>query len=321
MEKVDAVAQERLSRLNRWRREFVRPFEIYLKLEKGLSANTLDAYLRDLDKLLVYFSGENIEPLCATTADLHDFAAGLHEIGLDARSQARILSGVRAFYKFLLMDGRIEADPGELLVSPKIGRHLPEILSVEEIDRMIDSVRLDIREGHRNRAIIEVMYSCGLRVSELCGLRISDLYLDEGFIRVKGKGSKERLVPISPKAIKELRLYFLDRNTWRIPPEYRDFVFITIKRHIKNIGRIMVFHIIKETCVAAGIERNISPHSLRHSFATHLLEGGANLRAIQAMLGHESIVTTEIYTHIDSSRLRDEILLHHPRNITAHKPS
>ena len=312
---ISTLPDEKLQKWQNRCAELVRGFRIYLQLERGLSQNTLDAYLRDLDKLLVFLQGEQIDPLEVTIDDLHRFAAALYDIGLDARSQARILSGVRAFYKYLLMSNQIEADPAELLVSPKIGVHLPEVLSVEEIDMMLGAIRLDTREGHRNKAIVEVLYSCGLRVSELCNLRLSDLYLDEGFIKVKGKGSKERLVPISPKAVKELRLYFADRNMWTIPPEYEDFVFITIKRNIKNISRIMVFHIIKTLAEKAGISKSISPHTLRHSFATHLLEGGANLRAIQAMLGHESIATTEIYTHIDRSRLREEILLHHPRNM------
>lgn len=297
-----------------WETDYVRPFSIYLRLECGLSVNTLDAYARDIGKLLGFCATEGIVPLSASVDDLHRFSAALHDIGLDARSQARILSGVRTFYRFLLMTNRIEVDPSELLVSPKIGLHLPEVLSPQEIDKIENAVRLDTREGQRNRAIIETLYSCGLRVSELCNLKLTDLYLDEEFIRVKGKGAKERLVPISGKAIKELRLYFIDRNQWRIPPEYQDYVFITVKRRIKNIGRIMVFHLIKELCAKAGITRKVSPHTFRHSFATHLLEGGANLRAIQAMLGHESIATTEIYTHVDSARLREEILLHHPRN-------
>lgn len=306
---------EKALRRQSWQKEYARPFAIYLQLERGLSANTLDAYLRDLDKLLNYLNEENLEPLHVTLDDLHNFAAGLHDIGLDAKSQARILSGVRAFYKFLLLNNQIESDPSELLESPKIGMHLPEVLSVEEIDMIQSAIRLDTCEGHRNKALIEVLYSCGLRVSELCNLKLSDLFLDEGFIKVKGKGSKERLVPISPKAIKELKLYFLDRQGWKIPPQYEDYVFITVRRSIKNIGRIMVFHLLKELCAKAGITKNVSPHTLRHSFATHLLEGGANLRAIQAMLGHESIATTEIYTHLDSARLRDEILQHHPRNM------
>lgn len=312
---IDKIGGENVQNWHKVNQKHVNDFRTYLLLEKGLSQNTIDAYMRDLGKLLDFLSTEQIDPLAVTIDHLHQFAAALYDIGLDARSQARILSGVRAFYKFLLMTDQIETDPGELLVSPKIGVHLPEVLSVEEIDMLIAAIRLDTREGQRNRAIIEVLYSCGLRVSELCNLRLSDLFLDDGFIKVKGKGSKERLVPISPKAVKELRLYFLDRNTWIIPLEYQDYVFITIRRSIKNIGRIMVFHIIKTLAEKAGITKEISPHTLRHSFATHLLEGGANLRTIQAMLGHESIATTEIYTHIDRSRLRDEILQHHPRNM------
>ncbi len=312
---IDKIGGENVQNWHKVNQKHVNDFRTYLLLEKGLSQNTIDAYMRDLGKLLDFLSTEQIDPLAVTIDHLHQFAAALYDIGLDARSQARILSGVRAFYKFLLMTDQIETDPGELLVSPKIGVHLPEVLSVEEIDMLIAAIRLDTREGQRNRAIIEVLYSCGLRVSELCNLRLSDLFLDDGFIKVKGKGSKERLVPISPKAVKELRLYFFDRNTWIIPLEYQDYVFITIRRSIKNIGRIMVFHIIKTLAEKAGITKEISPHTLRHSFATHLLEGGANLRTIQAMLGHESIATTEIYTHIDRSRLRDEILQHHPRNM------
>lgn len=307
--------------LEQWITKYIHPYSIYLKLERGLSANTLDAYLRDTQKLLAFLAEDGTAPESATIDDLHNFSAALYDIGLDARSQARILSGVRTFYKYLLVSNQIETDPSELLVSPKIGTHLPEILSVEEIDTIESAIRLDTREGQRNRAIIEMLYSCGLRVSELCNLKLSDLYLDEGFIKVKGKGAKERLVPISDKATRELKMYFLDRNQWRIPPEYQDYVFITVKRSIKNIGRIMVFHLVKELCAKAGITKNVSPHTFRHSFATHLLEGGANLRVIQAMLGHESITTTEIYTHVDSVRLREEILLHHPRNIRRHSKS
>lgn len=248
-----------------------------------------------------------------TLDDLETFSAGLHDIGINARSQARILSGVRAFYRFLLLEDYIQQDPCELLESPQTGRHLPDVLTVEEIDRLIGSIDRSSREGQRNRAILETLYSCGLRVSELCNLKLSDLYLNEGFIKVEGKGSKQRLVPISPKAISELNNYFPDRNTGLIKPGYEDFVFIS--RFGKNISRIMVFHIIKELAGMAGIKKTISPHTFRHSFATHLLEGGANLRAIQCMLGHESIGTTEIYTHIDRNRLRQEIIGHHPRNL------
>jgi len=287
----------------------------YLMLEKSFSPNTLDAYLRDLDKLLRFFYSEKLRPQKARLVNLRQFAAALHDVGIEPRSQARILSGVRAFYHFMLLDRIIDDDPTELLESPQIGIYLPSVLTVQEIDSMIFTIDLSKKDGQRNRAMIELLYSCGLRVSELCNLKLSNLYLDEGFIRIMGKGRKERLVPISSRAIHELNLYFLDRNLIEIPPKYRDFVFITIRRHTANIGRIMVFHLIKQLAKRANIQKNISPHTLRHSFATHLLEGGADLRAIQAMLGHENITTTEIYTHIDRSRLREEILNHHPRNL------
>lgn len=262
---------------------------------------------------MAYLTLEGKDCLEVTLDDLETFSAGLHDIGINARSQARILSGVRAFYRFLLLEDYIQQDPCELLESPQTGRHLPDVLTVEEIDRLIGSIDRSSREGQRNRAILETLYSCGLRVSELCNLKLSDLYLNEGFIKVEGKGSKQRLVPISPKAISELNNYFPDRNAGLIKPGYEDFVFIS--RFGKNISRIMVFHIIKELAGMAGIKKTISPHTFRHSFATHLLEGGANLRAIQCMLGHESIGTTEIYTHIDRNRLRQEIIGYHPRNL------
>lgn len=293
--------------------KIITEYKQYLKLEKSFSSNTIDAYLTDLDKLMAYLTLEGKDCLEVTPDDLETFSAGLHDIGINARSQARILSGVRAFYRFLLLEDYIQQDPCELLESPQTGRHLPDVLTVEEIDRLIGSIDRSSREGQRNRAILETLYSCGLRVSELCNLKLSDLYLNEGFIKVEGKGSKQRLVPISPKAISELNNYFPDRNTGLIKPGYEDFVFIS--RFGKNISRIMVFHIIKELAGMAGIKKTISPHTFRHSFATHLLEGGANLRAIQCMLGHESIGTTEIYTHIDRNRLRQEIIGHHPRNL------
>lgn len=293
--------------------KIITEYKQYLKLEKSFSSNTIDAYLTDLDKLMAYLTLEGKDCLEVTLDDLETFSAGLHDIGINARSQARILSGVRAFYRFLLLEDYIQQDPCELLESPQTGRHLPDVLTVEEIDRLIGSIDRSSREGQRNRAILETLYSCGLRVSELCNLKLSDLYLNEGFIKVEGKGSKQRLVPISPKAISELNNYFPDRNAGLIKPGYEDFVFIS--RFGKNISRIMVFHIIKELAGMAGIKKTISPHTFRHSFATHLLEGGANLRAIQCMLGHESIGTTEIYTHIDRNRLRQEIIGHHPRNL------
>lgn len=292
-------------------------YKQYLKLEKSLSDNTIDAYLTDLDKLFAYLTIEDINPLDCTLSDLEGFAAGLRDIGIHARSQARILSGVRSFFHFLILENYIENDPSELLESPKIGLYLPQVLTIKEIDSIIDSIDRSTKEGQRNRAIIETLYSCGLRVSELCNLKISDLYLNENFIKVDGKGGKQRLVPISPRAVKEITLYLRDRNERKIKPEFEDFLFIS--NFGKNISRIMVFHIIKELAEKIGLKKKISPHTFRHSFATHLLEGGANLRAIQCMLGHECIGTTEIYTHIDKNMLREEIIEHHPRNIQFNK--
>ncbi|EJX09191.1 integrase/recombinase XerD [gut metagenome] len=285
----------------------------YLKLEKSLSPHTQEAYFTDLSKLLTFLQSEHIDPLEVCLSDLQRFSAGLHDIGIHPRSQARILSGIKSFFRFLVIANYRESDPSELLESPKIGFKIPEVLTIEEIDRIIASVDLSKAEGQRNRAILETLYSCGLRVSELTSLKISDLYFNEGFIKVEGKGNKQRLVPISQRAIHEIKLYFLDRNQIEIKKEYEDFVFVSHRRG-KGLSRIMIFHLIKELAEKAGITKNISPHTFRHSFATHLLEGGANLRAIQCMLGHESISTTEIYTHIDRSRLRAEILEHHPRN-------
>ena len=285
----------------------------YLKLEKALSDNTIEAYLTDLDKLFAFLALEGIGFAEVTTDELETFSAGLRDIGIHPRSQARILSGIRSFYRFLVMDDYIRQDPTELLESPQLGKHLPDVRTVEEIDNLIGAIDRSTREGQRNCAILETLYSCGLRVSELCGLKLSDLYLKEGFIKVEGKGSKQRLVPISRRAVGELENYLLFRDEAEILPGYEDFVFIS--RRGKNISRIMVFHIIKELAQQVGIKKQVSPHTFRHSFATHLLEGGANLRAIQCMLGHESIGTTEIYTHIDRNRLREEIIGHHPRNL------
>ena len=284
----------------------------YLRLEKSLSDNTVMAYTNDLYKLLYYLEEEKINILDVSLEDLEHFSAGLRDIGISPRSQARILSGIRTFFHFLLIEDYIRQDPSELLESPQIGKHLPDILSVKEIDSLISAIDRSTREGQRNCAILETLYSCGLRVSELCNLKISDLYLNDGFIKVEGKGSKQRLVPISPRAIEEIKNYFITRNEGLIKPGYEDFLFIS--KFGKNISRIMVFHIIKELADKIGLKKSISPHTFRHSFATHLLEGGANLRAIQSMLGHESIGTTEIYTHIDRRKLRDEIINHHPRN-------
>ena len=292
--------------------QILKRYEQYLRFEKSLSAHTLDAYLRDLDKLCQFLKDEGIDLLEVSLEHLETFTAGLRDAGICPRSQARILSGIRSFYRYLVLEEHLEADPCELLESPQTGFHLPEVLTLDEIDNLIESIDLSTREGQRNRAILETLYSCGLRVTELCNLKLSDLYLEEGFIKITGKGEKQRLVPISPRAIRELQLYFIDRNTMDISSGYEDFVFISRKG--KNISRIMVFHIIKVLSEAIGLTKSISPHTFRHSFATHLLEGGANLRAIQCMLGHESIGTTEIYTHIDRNRLRSEIIEHHPRN-------
>lgn len=294
-------------------------YKQYLKLEKSLSDNTISAYLTDLDKLIAYITLEKIDITEVTLDDLETFSAGLRDIGINPRSQARILSGIRSFYHFLVMEDYIRQDPTELLESPLIGKHLPDFLTVEEIDQLIGAIDRSTPEGQRNCAILETLYSCGLRVSELCNLKLSDLYLNEHFIKVDGKGSKQRLVPISPRAVKEIKNYFLTRGERLIKPEYEDYVFIS--RFGKNISRIMVFHIIKELAAQIGLKKTISPHTFRHSFATALLEGGANLRAIQCMLGHESIGTTEIYTHIDPNRLRSEIIEHHPRNLKIEKES
>ena len=277
----------------------IRSYQRYLKLQRGYSPNTLDAYIRDLLKLINYLEDVDKDVLDVELSDLQHFAASLHDIGIHARSQCRILSGVRSFFRFLELEGYRDDDPSELLESPVLGEHLPEVLSAEE--------------GQRNRAIIEVLFSCGLRVSELVNLKLSDLFIQEQYVRILGKGSKERLVPISPRAIKELDYWFMDRREMKIKPGEEDFVFLN--RRGAHLTRVMILIMIKETAVAAGIQKTISPHTLRHSFATALLEGGADLRAIQAMLGHESIGTTEIYTHIDMSTLREQILNHHPRNL------
>ena len=300
-------------------KDILRTYQRFLKLQRGYSANTLDAYMRDLQKLLDYLGGawghDGQQPLDVLTVrleDLQHFAAGLHDIGIHPRSQCRVLSGVRAFFRYLQQEGYREDDPTELLESPVLGEHLPEVLSTEEVDAMEKSLDMSKWEGHRNRAIIEVLFSCGLRVSELVNLRLSNLYVKEKFLRVMGKGSKERLVPISSRAIQELEWWFADRQHMNIKPDEEDYVFLN--RRGAHLTRTMILIMIKQTAEQAGIRKTISPHTLRHSFATALLEGGADLRAIQAMLGHESIGTTEIYTHIDMTQLRQQILAHHPRN-------
>lgn len=297
----------------------VRAYVRYLKLERNYSPNTLEAYRHDLGHLLAYCHREQKDVLQIKLEDLQHFAAGIHELGIGPTSQARILSGVRSFYRWLLLDGRIDADPTELLESPRLGEHLPEVLTTNEVDKLEASIDLSKPEGHRNRAIIEVLFSCGLRVSELTHLRLSDLFLDDGYVRVMGKGSKERLVPISQRAIHELQLWFFDRNLMTIKPGEEDYVFLN--RRGAHLTRTMILIMVKRQAEAAGIQKTISPHTLRHSFATALLEGGADLRVIQAMLGHEDIGTTEIYTHIDTTTLREEILQHHPRNISSRENS
>ena len=291
----------------------VRSYQRYLKLQRGFSPHTVEAYQRDLEKLLNYLKQEGKTVDDVQLDDLQHFAATLHELGIGPSSQCRILSGVRSFFRFLELDGWREDDPSELLESPVLGEHLPEVLSEEEVDMLEGSIDLSKWEGQRNKAIIEVLFSCGLRVSELVNLKLSSIYVDEQYVRVMGKGSKERLVPISPKALRELDLWFVDRNLMKIKPGEEDYVFLN--RRGAHLTRTMILIMIKRQAEEAGIQKTISPHTLRHSFATALLEGGADLRAIQAMLGHESIGTTEIYTHIDMSTLRQEILEHHPRNM------
>ena len=294
-------------------KDIVRAYQRYLKLQRGYSPNTLEAYMRDLLKLLNFLEADDTHVLDVQLADLQRFAASLHDIGINARSQARILSGVRSFYRFLQLDGYRDDDPTELLESPVLGEHLPEVLSPAEVDALEASIDLSKWEGHRNRAIIEVLFSCGLRVSELVNLKLTDLFLSEQYVRVMGKGSKERLVPISPRAIQELYFWFDDRRHMNIKRGEEDYVFLN--RRGAHLTRTMILIMIKQQAALAGIQKTISPHTLRHSFATALLEGGADLRSIQAMLGHESIGTTEIYTHIDMTTLRQQILEHHPRNL------
>ncbi|MBO4216154.1 MAG: tyrosine recombinase XerD [Bacteroidaceae bacterium] len=293
--------------------QLIRRYYQYLKLEKGSSPNTIDAYMRDLDKFLRFIKDEGKDILSVQLEDLHNFSSLMMDVGIHSISLSRILSGVRSFYHFLVLSDVLEVNPTELLEFPKKPQHLPDVLSVDEIDAIESVIDLSQPEGQRNKAIIETLFSCGLRVSELVNLKLSNLFLDDEFIKVEGKGSKERLVPISEKAIHELQLYFMDRNLLPIPLEYQDYVFVSHRRK-KPLTRVMVFLMIKDLVEKAGIQKTVSPHTFRHSFATSLLEGGANLRAIQAMLGHESIATTQIYTHIDTTHLREEILEHHPRN-------
>ena len=293
--------------------ELTKHYLRYLKLERGYSPNTVEAYKHDLDWLLGYLEQEGLDPLSVKLEDLEHFAAMLSDHDISAKSQARILSGVRAFYRYLVLDGYLDVDPTELLESPHLPQHLPEYLSTEEVDALENSIDLTSNEGHRNRAIIEVFFSCGLRVSELTNLKLSDLFLPQGFIRVNGKGGKQRLVPISERAIHELKLWFDDRRQMNIKPGEEDYVFLNRRGH--HLTRTMILIMVKRQAEAAGIKKIISPHTLRHSFATALLKGGADLRIIQELLGHADLGTPELYTPMDDESLRQEILLHHPRNI------
>lgn len=295
--------------------DIIHDFRRYLRLLRGLSANTLEAYMHDLGKLVVWCKETEKDPMTLQLDDLETFSASLHDLGIASSTHARILCGVRAFYHFLELDGYVEQDPSELLESPIQDKHLPEVLSTHEVDILEAGIDLSKWEGHRNRAIIEVLFSCGLRVTELITLRLSQVFEEEGFVRVMGKGSKERLVPISHAAIRELHLWYVDRRQMNIKPGEEDYVFLN--RRGAHLTRTMILIMIKRLAVEVGIKKTISPHTLRHSFATALLEGGASLRAIQVMLGHENIGTTQIYTHIDMSTLRREILEHHPRNMKA----
>lgn len=292
-------------------------YKSYLLLEKGLSSNSIEAYLDDVEKLLKYFEEQNLTIRNIEYGQLEEFIATLYDLGISARSVARILSGVRSFFHYLVVDDYLDADPTELLETPKIGLKLPVVLALEEIENILAAIDVSTKEGQRNRTIIEVLYSCGLRISELTNMKFSDLFLNDGFVRVEGKGSKQRLVPISHTAISELEKHMIYRKEMK--PQKGSEPYIFLSNRGTPISRIMVFHFIKEYALKANIKKNISPHTFRHSFATHLLEGGANIRAIQQMLGHEKITTTEIYTHMDREYLRQEIIEHHPRNMDHQK--
>jgi len=300
--------------MSAWKSHLV-GFKNYLRLEKSLSNNSIEAYLRDIEKLISYLELNqlDVQPQHLELEHLQNFLKWVAELGLGARSQARLISGIKAFYKYLILENYLKNDPTELLDSPKLGSKLPETLSIKEIDAMISQIDLSKAEGERNKAMLETLYGCGLRVSELINLKLSNIYVDEGFIRVIGKGDKERLVPIGSQALKQISIYVeLSRVHLDIQRGYEDYVFLN--RRGKVLTRNMVFIIIKDLAARASIHKNISPHTFRHSFATHLVEGGANLRAVQEMLGHESIITTEIYTHLDRNYLKEEILFYHPRS-------
>jgi integrase/recombinase XerD len=287
-------------------------YHLYLKLEKGLSSHSVDAYERDLSKLTVFLKDAGITHEAATTDVLRDFVIEIANIGIHPRSQARILSGIKSFYHFLVYKNKLDNDPTELLESPKIGLYLPEVLTTDEIDAIVQCIDLSKPLGQRNKAIIETLYGSGLRVTELINLQLSRINIQEGYMLVEGKGSKQRLVPLSPTSIQQIENWLLDRNLMQIKKGNEDFLFLN-KRGAK-LTRAMIFEIVKVLTEQAGIRKKVSPHTFRHSFATHLLENGANLRAIQQLLGHESITTTELYTHIDVKMLRNTILEFHPLN-------
>jgi len=290
----------------------LKDFETYLRLEKSLSSNSIEAYLHDITSLREYFSGEgrNKKPAEITYNDLQDYIHWLNSSNPNPRTQARMLSGIRAFFRYLLIEGVISENPSALIESPKIGFHLPEVLSLAEIEKLIDTIDLSKPEGHRNKAIIETLYGAGLRVSELVNLRLTDIHKAEGFLVITGKGNKQRMVPIGSKALKAIELYLEQRRRFRV---IHDENIVFLNRRGRKLTRVMIFTIIKDLARKAGIRKKISPHTLRHSFATHLIEAGADLRAVQEMLGHESILTTEIYTHIDRTFLRDTLVMFHPR--------
>ena len=298
--------------MSAWSR-YITEFVSYLKIEKGLSNNSIIAYENDSNKLKNYCEDNNLSVKEVQYSHLKNFVAELFDLGLSARSQARIISGIKQFYAYLLLENLVANDPSELLEQPKIGRKLPEVMTIEEIDELINANNLEKPEGYRNRAMLEVLYSCGLRVSELVELKFSDLFYDEGFVRVIGKGNKERLVPLSKSVEREIQNYSeKTRSKLKIKKGHENFVFLN--RRGSKLTRVMIFLIIKELALKIDLQKKVSPHTFRHSFATHLIEGGANLRAIQEMLGHESIITTEIYTHLDQRFLKDAILSFHPRN-------
>ena len=292
--------------------KIIEQFEAYIRFERGLSGNTVVGYGDDVAKVLSFADDKKLDLNSVKLEDLHEFLAGLHDVGISPRSQARIVSGIRAFFHFLKIEGYIDENPAVLLDLPKVGRRLPDVLTVEEVDALEAECNEATFDGFRNRVIVEVAYSCGLRVSELVDLKISNVYLDEEYIIVEGKGSKQRMVPMSAIAVSLIKSYIVLRGDRVVKKGNEDVLFIN--RRGSKMSRVMIFYIIKDLCQKCGINKNISPHTLRHSFATHLLEGGANLRAIQQMLGHESITTTEIYVHTDRSFLKNEILNHHPRN-------